>query len=282
MNNYDLSIIIAHYLPNKLKYSNPLIKTLNLIAEQKENFNIEVIIADDGSNYTKHIQSNYDKIIENNKSDRKIYYIESDKINDLITNLKLKNNLIKKWVYLPKDKQCMSKARVINASVKLSNSSNLLFLDDDNYFISNNSISNLLNLFKQYDFIVGQIKDNNNKKRSYHSKRVQGTTIALKKNIFYNIKGLGEWTEKYSCGIDSDLWIKLYQYYCNNKFKSCYTNQISTFDSFSKRWGKYTKFLGYFKLKKEFYNLYGCKNYRNKRHNLSRDKKLWIENLINE
>lgn len=282
MDNYDLSIIIAHYLPAKLKHSNPLVKTLNLIDQQKENFNIEVIIADDGSSYTKHIQSKYDEIIQNNKTDRKIYYIESNKINDLITTLKLNTNIINKWVYLPKNKQCMSKARVINASVKLSSSNNLLFLDDDNYFISDNSILNLLNLFKQYDFIVGQIKDNNNKKRSYNSKRVQGTTIALKKNIFYNIKGLGEWTEKYSCGIDSDLWIKLYQYYCNNKFKSCYTNQISTFDSFSKRWGKYTKFLGDFKLKKEFNNLYGCKNYRNIRHNLSRNKKLWIKNLIDE
>lgn len=282
MMNYDLSIIIAHYLPNKFEAVNPLIKTLNLINQQKENFKIEVIIADDGSDYTKKIKSSYSQIITIKESNRKIYSIENNKVHDLITNLKLTTNLINKWVYLPKDKQCMSKAKVLNVAAKLSSCNNLLFLDDDNYFISDNSISNLLNLFKKYDFVIGQIKDNNNKKRSYYSKRVQGTTIALKKHIFNNIKGLGEWTEKYSCGIDSDLWIKLYNYYCNNQFKACYTNQISTYDSYSKRWGKYTKFFGDFKLKKEFYNLYGCKNYRNERHNLSRNKNLWIENLIDE
>jgi len=281
MNNYDLSIIIAHYLPNKLKYSNPLIKTLNLIAEQKENFNIEVIIADDGSNYTKHIQSNYDKIIENNKSDRKIYYIESDKINDLITNLKLKNNLINKWVYLPKDKQCMSKARVINASVKLSNSSNLLFLDDDNYFISSNTIKNINQLLNQYNLIIGQIKDNNGRLRGYSSNRVQGTTIAINKKILIESGGFGEWTESFSCGVDSDLWIKLYNYFNKNlHLKACYTDKISTFDSQSKRWKKYTKFFKEWNLKRKFNEMYNCKNYKSVKSNLSRNKKLWIDNLI--
>jgi len=111
---------------------------------------------------------------------------------------------------------------------------------------------------------------------------VQGTTIGLKKYIFNEINGLGEWTEDFSCGIDSDLWIKLYKFYERQNFNACYTNKISTYDSYSKRWGKYTKILGDFKLKRMFEKLYGCKNYRSKRYNLSRNKKLWIKNLINE
>ena len=40
------------------------------------------------------------------------------------------------------------------------------------------------------------------KKRSYNSYRVQGTTIATKKEILNKIGGFGEWTEEYSCGVD--------------------------------------------------------------------------------
>ena len=65
----DISIIIAHYNPiNGL--NNPLIKTLNTIENQKANYNIEVIIADDGSSYSNSILNNYStKInIENHES----------------------------------------------------------------------------------------------------------------------------------------------------------------------------------------------------------------------
>ena len=177
----------------------------------------------------------------------------------------------------------MSKARIANKSVQLAKSNQLLFLDDDNYLISNNSIRNILNLFENYDFIVGQIQDNNGKLRSYNSYRVQGTTIGTKKDIFNQITGFGEWTEQYSCGVDSDFWIKIFNYFQkNNHLKACYSNQIITCDSHSKRWKKYTRFLKELRLKYKFYNLYNCKNYKNGKYNLSRNKKLWMDNLINE
>ena len=137
-----------------------------------------------------------------------------------------------------------------------------------------------MELFKNYDLIIGQIKDNNNRLRSYDSFRVQGTTIGIKKSIFNKIGGLGEWTSDFSCAVDSDFWIKLYNYHQDFKLKGCYTNQISTFDSFSKRWKKYTKFFKEIKLRKKFYKLYKCKNYKNHKSNLARQKKLWLDNLI--
>ena len=48
--NYDLSIIIAHFKPLNL-IENPLIKTIDEINNQKDQYNIEIIIADDGSLY---------------------------------------------------------------------------------------------------------------------------------------------------------------------------------------------------------------------------------------
>ena len=122
--------------------------------------------------------------------------------------------------------------------------------------------------------------DNNGRLRKFSSSRVQGTTFAMQKSIFSAINGFGEWTEKYSCGVDSDFWMKMYQYYLNHKIKVCYTNKLKTYDSFSKRWGKFTKLFRNYKIKKEFNKIYNCINYKDKKYNLARNKSLWIEDLI--
>ena len=278
----DLTIIIAHYIGENNQIINPLLKTLKEISKQKSKYNIEVIIADDGSYYSRSIKENFSKKIPIENDIRDIYILQDTQLQNFIFENSYNKNIINKWVYLPKEIECMSKARVTNYAAKESNSDRILFLDDDNYFISEDTIENLINLFDEYEVIIGQIKDNNGRLRKYSSNRVQGTTIALKKEIFNNIGGLGEWTEKFSCGVDSDFWLKLYNYYIKNNIKVCYTNQISTYDSCSKRWKKYTKFFKELKLKKEFYELYLCKNYKSKKYNLSRQKELWVVNIIEE
>ena len=278
----ELSIIIAHYKPSSSK-ENPLNKTLSIIQKQKLSYNIEIIIADDGSTYTNEIIKNYSNKSKIKNDSRRIYFLENEKLKKMLKKNNIIIDNIKRWVYLPKEKNCMSKARVGNFAAKSANNSNLLFIDDDNYFISKDSIKNLLVLFDNYNFIVGQIKDKNGRIRKYSSNRVQGTTIAIDKNIFVEIGGFGEWTEKFSCGVDSDFWFKVFNHFkTNENLKACFTDKISTYDSYSKRWKKYTKFLKEILLKKEFKKKYDCKNYKNAKHNLSRNKKLWLDNLINE
>lgn len=274
---YDLSIIVAHFKPENL-LDNPLLKTINKINQQKKEYKVEVTISDDGSFYNHSFLDNYSRIEKiDNKS---IYILENKELKDFLIKQNLKVDGITKWIHFPKINNSMNKAFVTNCGVSLSQSDKLLFLDDDNYFISNDSIENLINLFNNYDLVFGQIKDNNSRFRSYESYRVQGTTIGIKKEIFNKIGGLGEWTSEFSCAVDSDFWIKLYNYYINSNLKGCYTNQISTYDSFSKRWKKYTKFFKEIKLRKKFNKLYNCKNYKNYKSNLSRQKKLWLDNLI--
>jgi len=277
-----LSIIIAHYYPNVTNYDNPLFKTLDTIdKDYNKNKNLEVIIADDGSHYSKSIIDDYSIKIDIPNDIRDIYVIEDKKLNSFLDKISLNYPFIKKWVYLPKLIKCMAKSRVLNHASKLSDNNQLLFLDDDNYFISDNSTDNVLILFNEYDFIVGQIKDNNGRLRQFSSHRVQGTTIAIKKDILLSIGGFGEWTEEFSCGIDSDLWIKIYNYFNEHKtLKSCYTSKISTYDSHSKRWGKFTKIFKERNIRKKFKELYSCKNYKKSYYNPSRKKELWIENLI--
>ncbi len=279
--NYDLSIIIAHFIPEKFQGKNPLIKTLDIIKDQAKNLKIEIIIADDGSFYTNDILNNFSRKNKIKDDIRDFYYLEDKKLSRFLSTINIKNHLITKWVYLPKLIKCMSKAKTMNFATKISQGDHLLFLDDDNYFISKNSIFNIVELFKEYDFIVGQIKDNNNRLRKYESNRVQGTTIGIKKNIFNKINGFGQWTEEFSCGVDSDFWIKVYNHFKQNEnLKACYSNKFSTYDSYSKRWKRFTKFLQDIKLKRKFNELYKCKNYKSPRLNFSRQKKLWMDNLI--
>ena len=175
----------------------------------------------------------------------------------------------------------MSKARIGNAATSLASSDNLLFLDDDNYFISKNSIETILNLLKDYWLVFGQVKDSNGRYRPYTSKRVQGTTIAVKKEVIKNAGGFGDWTEEVSSAVDSDIWWKLYQYFQKNPdLKACYTSQFQTVDSCSKRWRPHIKlFFRHHAVKKEFNKIHGCSNYRNPKDNPSRVKSNWMVDL---
>ena len=232
----DLSLIIAHYNPgNNPACVSSFRKTLQEIKYQRENFNIEVIICDDGSKDNEDILSYNPQVI--NRNGRDIFDLSTS----ILDNWLKKNNYdyseISHWLFLPKDKICMSKARLWNTAIELSKSENLFFLDDDNYFISMNSISTILELFDKYEVVFGQIQDKSGRFRNFESNRVQGTTFGIKKSVINDINGFGEWTEKTSCGIDSDLWLKLYNHFKNNnEFKACFTNSIQTIDSFSKRW----------------------------------------------
>tara|TARA_B110000116_G_C16785969_1_gene560893 strand:+ start:1556 stop:2401 length:846 start_codon:yes stop_codon:yes gene_type:complete len=276
----SLSIIIAHFKPDDL-FINPLLKTIETINNQKLDYSIEVIISDDGSNYSKYIMEHYSKKINIQDDEDSIYILEKKQLDTFLKSININYDIITKWVYLPKSKPRMSKAMVANYSVKESSNENLLFLDDDNYFISENSIEGLIKLFDSYDLIVGQIKDNNNKLRHFSSSKVQGTTIGIKKYLFNQIKGFGDWTKDFSCGVDSDLWIKLYNYYSDiREYNACYTDKISTYDSCSKRWKKFSYLFRDFILKKEFNKRFNCKNYKSKKYNLSRNKILWMDNLI--
>ena len=275
----DLSIIIAHYNPGENNsYLNSFYKTLQKIEEQKEKYKVEIIIADDGSLTHKNIINS--GTLKYDKDQRAYYHLQGRQLNQWKENNNFYYNSIKHWIYLPKIKPMMSKARIGNISTNIANSKNLFFLDDDNYFLSNNTIHTIISLLKKYSLVIGQIQDNNGRLRHYSSYRVQGTTFAIHKNHFINAGQFGEWTENVSCGVDSDLWWKLYNYFIDKKLKACYTKEIQTIDSCSKRWKSHIKTI--FRnqaVKKLFNQIYGCPNYRAKSYNPSRDKKKWLINL---
>ena len=276
----DLSIIIAHYDPGNLPDClNSFHKTLAEISAQKVDYEVEIIIADDGSVTHQDIQSLGSPITD--QDERTIYQLEGNALATWKRENDFNYSSISHWLYLPKIEPMMSKARISNIAIAKTSSENLFFLDDDNYFISKNSIEAVINLLKKYHLVFGQIQDKSGRLRPYSSRRVQGTTFGVKKETITEAGLFGEWTETVSCGVDSDIWWKLYQYFQNYPhFKACYTPQIQTRDSCSKRWRSHIKqFFRHRAVKKLFNQIYGCTNYRNVNMNPSRNKSNWMDNL---
>jgi len=279
----QLSIIIAHFDPgNNVEYQEAFIKTLESIKDQGYLDDVEVIVADDGSHYSSNFLSVNNKTkLHNNEAYLNLSKKEINLILEKHYNNKDIGSTINKWILLPKKANKMYKPRVLNICANECSSNFIFFLDDDNYFVSKKSISSINKLSLEYDIIFGQVIDRNGRVRPYSSNRVQGTTFGLNKKIFNSIGGYGEWTIDLSNGVDSDIWWKMYTYHKENKnIKACYTSEVQTVDTCSKRWTLFTSSLfRKFRLKKAFYKQYQCKNYRNKYHNPSRNKFLWIDDL---
>ena len=276
----DLSIIIAHYDPgNHPDCLNSFQKTLTEISAQKAEYNIEIIIADDGSTSNEDVIQNSTSQL--NESGKIIYNLMGEKFEQWKIKREYDYPEIRHWLYLPKTKQVMSKARIGNAAVKIATSENLLFLDDDNYFISDDSIATILHLLQEYQLVFGQVQDSNGRLRPFSSNRVQGTTFAFKRDIIINAGGFGDWTEAVSSGVDSDIWWRLYQYFQKNpELKACYTSQFQTVDSCSKRWKPHIKqIFRHRAVRKEFNKINGCPDYRSPIHNPARNKTNWLEDL---
>ena len=174
-----LSLIITTYnWPKSLELVLKSIECQTIIPE-------EVIIADDGSLTHQDIQSFGSS--RTSPDDRTIYQLEGN----ILANWTQENYFdypsISHWLYLPKKEPMMSKARVGNFAIAKASSSNLFFLDDDNYFISNHTIESIIKLLQKYQLVIGQIQDNNGRLRPYSSKRVQGTTFGIIKHLFSEI-----------------------------------------------------------------------------------------------
>ena len=92
MTNLSLSIIIAHYCTDRLNQSyDSFIRTLDSIQSQSKKYDIEIIIADDGSNYSKNIITEYSKIIKIPNDERNLFILEEDKLKSHLDNFNINN-----------------------------------------------------------------------------------------------------------------------------------------------------------------------------------------------
>lgn len=277
----DLSIILAHYLPEP---SHPCLeavkRTIESLEAQVSDLEVEIIVCDDGSilpekdiNFQAEIPLSDGRICRDYQGEAAQAIAES--------RLGAKTTHLSRWLYLPRTKSVSSKARLWNLAASIAQSDKLIYFDDDNYFLNPDSLDQFHVLLDHHKLVFGQIVDSNKRPRPYSSKRVQGSTFGLQKELLNKIGGFGEWTEAVSSGIDSDLWFKLYrELKDDDPYSAVFSTEIQTFDGCSKRWKPFVgSFFRHRVVRKEFYKQNGCKDYRSVKHNPSRDKTLWIKQL---
>ncbi len=276
----DLSIIIAHFDPgDRPDCVESFYKVLDTIQAQQGNLKVEVIIADDGSPSNSSIPTLETTVLH--EGEKRVHLLSGKPLQSWLTQESFKGNHPNHWLYLQQAHKVMCKARLWNHGAELARSEYLLFLDDDNYFLSENTLTTLKELMKTYDVVFGQVEDSKGRSRSFKSHRVQGTSFAIQKDLIQKVGGFGEWTESVSSGIDSDFWWKLYQYHTTKEsLRVAYTSAFRTVDSCSKRWKPFVgSFFRHRAVRKQFFKENGCKNYRSATHNPSRDKTHWMTDL---
>ncbi len=277
-----LSIIIAHYTPTP---DHPCIvavtRTMAELAHQCRGLDAEVIICDDGSPInSRHLKEQIPLTLPDG---RWLYDLTGAAAKTVAAERfpALALPPVSHWLYLKKTRPCSSKARLWNHATELARSENLVFFDDDNYLNQPNGLNQFSRLLHNYRVVFGQVIDRRGRARGYASHRVQGTTFGIKKPVLQSIRGFGEWTEAVSSGIDSDLWFKLYQALkAQRPFQAAYTDSIQTTDACSKRWKPFVgSFFRHRAVRRQFAAVHGCPDYRDSRHNPSRNKSLWMDNL---
>jgi cellulose synthase/poly-beta-1,6-N-acetylglucosamine synthase-like glycosyltransferase len=127
-NSNGISVIIAHYAPpiNTNYYRNILKKTIHSIRSQKVDFDVEIIVCDDGSAWSGSLATKKG-ITELDESQIK----SSDLLNDLDVN---------RYLLLPDSGKYLGIVLKHHA-FEIANYNKIVVLDDDHPFIRNDSLS---------------------------------------------------------------------------------------------------------------------------------------------
>lgn len=260
-NNID--VFITHFDPDKstLRYRKILKRNIKSIRNQKFNGKINIIVADDGSQWSEELAP---------AEGYKTYSKEEILKNEILRDLDIDLYIIKKR------EESFGKAPLLNFAVKQTTSENLIFLDDDHPFLTKKSVSKYFTHLKKYDFVLGSLINQNWRVRRFHYSLVQGTNFGLSRNLFNRIQGFGEHTSQWGCGVDPDLFWRIYEDLSKDSTKKAIFDPfIITRDIAKGRW--------HFKSDRDFAKSDFKKRYNTDMHNNdSRDKKLWMDYAGNQ
>lgn len=270
-----ISIIIAHYAPanEALKYRELLKKTIQSIRHQRFNDNIEIIVCDDGSEWSSKLS---------NGSSICIYY--KDKINSLN---QLKDLNIDIFLTLPNNGEYRGIV-LKNKAIEISSYEKVVILDDDHPFLNKSCLKRFDKYLENYEYIRGRVIGPTGIPQLFKSKNAQGTTYGFNKDLYLRIGGFGKYLYNNGTGEDNDILWRIYSYFIKNypnKIKAAYAGDIITKDLATNRWKKRSLEAISKILKKDnvidpnllfvdrFKEEYGVHPW----YNDSREKKLWME-----
>ncbi len=224
----SISVIITHFAPkiNCDKYCSLLKDNINNLRNQVYDQNIEIILCDDGSYWTRDLYKNH------NRND--ILILDKDDINE---NSVFWGLSIDKYYGLP-DVNRYRAVKLKDTAIRNSMYDKIVMLDDDHHFFYNNSIYLFSKYLDRYSYVKGRLIGYNNLPHLYISKNSQGTTYGFKKELYIKVNGFSDYLYDNANGEDNDI---LYRFFkavteSQNNIKGCFAGDIITKDIASNRW----------------------------------------------
>jgi hypothetical protein len=268
-----VTVIIAHYAPQKngLKYRSLLKQTITSIKEQNGVSDVEIILCDDGSYWSKNIVNNDGSIREISGSGLS----SISELNELDIDLYLGLPDINKY------RSIILKHRAF----ELSKYDKIICLDDDHPFIRKDSLKLYNDYLERYEFVRGRVIGPWGRPQLFLSRNAQGPNIGLQKGLYFKIGGYGKYLFDNGYGEDNDILWKIYAELSKTKTKkTCWAGEIVTKDLATDRWADRSfsdiKIIENNKYKRQtsfvidFKNNYGVHPYKN---NPATKKHLWVK-----
>jgi hypothetical protein len=222
----SITVIIAHYAPkvNCEKYLKLLKDNINNIKDQNFDKEVEIIVCDDGSFWSKNLFSKKDNILIKNREQMKEIPV-------------LDNLDIDKYYGL----QDINRYRGVilkDQAIRNSSYSKIVILDDDHHLTNKNSINLFSTYLDKYMYVKGRVIGPDHIPQTFFSRNAQGTTYGFQKELYINCGGFSKYLFDNGQGEDNDILYKFYYYLSSNfdKKVSCFAADISTFDLATNRW----------------------------------------------
>lgn len=256
-----MNVYITHFDPSESgQFRAVLKKTVESIRKQRIAEAVRVIVVDDGSRWSREIAGDGTATRSLGRGQIR----EEPRLNDLDMDLYLVRNRGAR----------LGKAPLLNTAVEQTDGEFLVFLDDDHPFLVPWALHSYRHLLSRYEFVLGRLLNGDYTARLFEQVHVQGTNFGLRRSTLTAIGGFGEHTERWGCGVDPDLFWRLY---CRLKperlgerARACFSGVCLTLDSVSGRWGSESdRDLA----RREFKEMYGVDMHEN----ASREKGDWIE-----
>lgn len=271
------TVFIQHYAPESQRdlYRNALKRCIKSIRDQSDSDKVNIVITDDGSEWSKGL------LPENAGYEIHAYDKKSLDQFNIFNDIDVDAYLYKKRTGY------FSKGIMWNGALSLTQSENLIFMDDDHYFEHQDCLTLYFQYLNTYSLVIGntrtyKFRDNDGINHminlGYDSPVVQGSNFGIHRTLMEKVGGFDSSTFLWGTGDDPALFWKLYLSLRptdkDRIMKACYVDDILTHNPYSGRWREDCR-LSLELFIRDFMRLYGV----HPNSNPSRNRKTWVTHV---
>lgn len=222
-----ITVVISHFAPkeNEKECRSLLLDAIASIRMQSVDFEIEIIVCDDGSSWSSVIGKDENTIVDLNK----IQMVQFDIFKDVDAD---------RYLYLNSGSKYL-RAKLLHHAYSNAKYEKVVTLDDDHHFRKRDDLTKYFHYLDRYEFVRGRIIGPDGIPQLFETTAVQGTNQAFTKDIYNSIGGLGSYLFEGLSGADDDLTWQFYDFLINkypSEIKAAYAGEICTHDRAGSRW----------------------------------------------